>query len=102
MRFLLPCRNSLCHCHHLFCVGLLRNEPAVNSLLRHGDLYPVTVFSLLCRKSCPLARVVTRFWGGLFLWCFFFFLSYPLADIPVLCGLGEIIKIRAVNEPSVH
>lgn len=31
-QFPLPCRNSLCHRCHLFCVGLLRDEPAVNSL----------------------------------------------------------------------
>ncbi|NXB08370.1 TDRD5 protein, partial [Cnemophilus loriae] len=30
--------NSLCHCHHWFCVGLLIDETAVNSLLREGAL----------------------------------------------------------------
>ncbi|NWV93147.1 TDRD5 protein, partial [Machaerirhynchus nigripectus] len=29
--------NSLCHCHHWFCVGLLRDETAANSLLREAE-----------------------------------------------------------------
>ncbi|NXA94160.1 TDRD5 protein, partial [Melanocharis versteri] len=34
--------NSLCRCHHWFCVGLLRDETAVNSLLREAECTLIT------------------------------------------------------------
>ncbi|NXM40302.1 TDRD5 protein, partial [Gymnorhina tibicen] len=36
--------NSLCHCHHWFCVGLLRDETAANSLLREALIGPSQFF----------------------------------------------------------